>query len=215
MRLNRTYALFLSLGILASTSAALTGCGLSNSDSQMPGHSMPMGDHVTAMDLGPKDAEFELRFIDGMILHHEGAIIMAEAALQNSQRAEMKQLANNIIAAQQGEIEQLQQWRHAWYPEASAEPTMYDAQVERTIAMSAEKQEVMQMDIDLGKADAEFDLRFIDSMIPHHEGALVMAEQALKNSDRTELQQLSEDILASQQVEIEQMTQWKKDWYGS
>jgi len=42
-------------------------------------HSMPMGDtpmadHAMTMDLGPKDAEFDLRFIDGMILHHQGAM---------------------------------------------------------------------------------------------------------------------------------------------
>jgi uncharacterized protein (DUF305 family) len=45
-------------------------------------------------------------------------------------------------------------------------------------------------------------------------GALVMAEQVLKNSDRPELKQLANDILTSQQAEIDQMTQWEKDWYG-
>jgi len=44
-------------------------------------HSMPMGDtpmadHAMTMDLGPKDAEFDLRFIDGMILHHQGAMAL-------------------------------------------------------------------------------------------------------------------------------------------
>jgi uncharacterized protein (DUF305 family) len=80
--------------------------------------------------------------------------------------------------------------------------------------MSGEMQASMRMDGDLGAADDKFDLRFLDGMIPHHKGALVMAEQVLKNSDRPELKQLANDILTSQQTEIDQMTQWKKDWYG-
>ena len=41
-----------------------------------------------------------------------------------------------------------------------------------------------------------------------------MAEQGLENSDRPEIQQVSNDILRTQQVEIDLMNQWKKDWYG-
>ncbi len=167
-----------------------------------------------AMDLGPKDAEFDLRFIDGMILHHQGAIAMAQAVLQNSQREEMKQLAQAVVEAQQDEIDQMKAWRQAWYPNASTEPVMYDAQMGHTMAMTPEMQAAMAMDGDLGKADADFDLRFIDAMIPHHEGALAMAEQVLEKSDRSELRQVAQDILATQQVEIDQMTQWRQAWYG-
>lgn len=239
MRLKPTYALFLSLGMLVSTSAVLAGCN-APSTSQTPDQSAPMGDDMAmddesmpmgdtpmsdgsmtdsmtgsmTMDLGPKDADFDLRFIDGMMLHHQGAINMAETALQNSQRAEMKQLAQEIIAAQQGEMEQMQQWRQAWYPNASADPAMYDAQMGHSMMMSDEMQANMRMDGDLGEADDEFDLRFINAMVAHHEGALEMAEQALKNSDRPEVKQLSEDIVTSQQAEIDQMTEWKKEWYN-
>lgn len=224
MRPKQTYSLLLSLGLLASTAAALSGCSF-RSSSQMPGQNMPtdgssmpmadqMGDQMMTMELGPKDAEFDLRFIDGMMLHHQGAINMSEAALQNSQRPEVKDLAQNIIAAQKGEIAQMQQWRQAWYPDASAEPIMYDASMGHTMAMSDEMQSSMRMDGDLGKSDGEFDLRFINGMIPHHDGALVMAQQALKNSDRPEIQQLSKDILSTQEAEIDLMKQWKKDWYG-
>ncbi|MGB3300780.1 MAG: DUF305 domain-containing protein [Phormidesmis sp.] len=183
---------------------------------QMPGHTMPMGDrlsvenHAMTTDLGPKDAEFDLRFIDGMVLHHEGAIAMAKAVLQNSQRPEMEQLAQNIVAAQQSEIEKMQQWRQAWYPEADAEPMMHDAQMGHTMRMSAEMQAAMRMNSDLGKADDGFDLRFVEGMVPHHEEALVMAEQALKNSDRPEIQQIAQDILTTQQAEIEQMNKLKE-----
>jgi len=67
----------------------------------------------------------------------------------------------------------------------------------------------------LGPADAEYDLRFMDAMIPHHEGAVVMAKDVLAKSKRTEMQQLANNIIASQQTEIDQMKQWRKMWYGN
>ncbi len=219
MRLKQSVGLVLSLGLLASASTFLAGCTASDPVSQTPEQSMPvaddmpMGDHAT-MDLGPKDDEFDLRFVDGMILHHQGAIAMAESALQNSQRAEVKELAQNIIRDQEGEISRMQTWRQAWYPEASAEPIMYDAQMGHTMEMSTEMQSSMRMDGNLGEAGDEFDLRFINGMVPHHDGALAMAEQGLENSDRPEIQQVSNDILRTQQVEIDLMNQWKKDWYS-
>lgn len=61
-------------------------------------------------------------------------------------------------------------------------------------------------------ADAGFDLRFLDAMIPHHEGAVVMAKEALAKSKRPEVKKLAQNIIASQQVEIKEMQGWKKAW---
>jgi uncharacterized protein (DUF305 family) len=66
---------------------------------------------------------------------------------------------------------------------------------------------------DLGAADDQFDLRFLNAMIPHHQGAVTMAQQALEKSDRPEVKKLAQDIVDSQQKEIDQMNQWKKAWY--
>jgi uncharacterized protein (DUF305 family) len=170
-------------------------------------------DHAS-MDLGPADETFDLRFIDAMLLHHQGAVEMAEEALQKSDRAEMQELAQDIIAAQQTEIAQMQQWRQAWYPDAGDDPVMYHAEMGHMMPMSQEMKSSMMMSMDLGPADDEFDLRFINAMIPHHEGALVMAEEALQKSDRPEVQELAQAILDTQQVEIDQMQQWRQDWYG-
>jgi uncharacterized protein (DUF305 family) len=149
-----------------------------------------------------------------MLLHHQGAVEMAEEALQKSDRAEMQELAQDIIAAQQTEIAQMQQWRQAWYPDAGDDPVMYHAEMGHMMPMSQEMKSSMMMSMDLGPADDEFDLRFINAMIPHHEGALVMAEEALQKSDRPEVQELAQAILDTQQVEIDQMQQWRQDWYG-
>jgi uncharacterized protein (DUF305 family) len=139
------------------------------------------------MDLGAADANYDLRFIDGMIPHHEGAVVMAKEALQKSQRPEIKKLANEIIKAQDKEIKELKQWRKGWYPQALNEPQAWNAQMKHMMAMSPEQMKMMRMDIDLGTADAEFDLRFINAMIPHHEGAVMMAKDALNKSKRSHL----------------------------
>lgn len=72
------------------------------------------------MDMGPMavadgSAPFDQRFIEAMIPHHEGAIMMARDALENTQRQEIKDLAQAIITAQESEIAQMRQWLQEWY----------------------------------------------------------------------------------------------------
>lgn len=59
------------------------------------------------------------------------------------------------------------------------------------------------------------DRHFIEQMIPHHEGAIEMAELAKKRSQRKEILSLAEAIIESQSVEIIQMKDWYKDWFGT
>ncbi len=67
---------------------------------------------------------------------------------------------------------------------------------------------------DLGSADSNYDLRFINAMMEHHEGAVVMAQDALKKSKRPEVQKLAKEIISAQQQEIAQMKTWRKEWYN-
>lgn len=177
--------------------------------------SMPM-DHgsMANMNLGPADKDLDLRFIDGMIPHHEGAVAMAQEALQKSNRPEIKQLAQAIIGAQEKEISQLKEWRTAWYPNAGDQPMLYSAEMGHMMPMTEEIRSSMMMNGDLGAADEQFDLRFINAMIPHHQGAIDMAKQALEKSNRPEIKELAQNIINSQQQEINQMEQWQKAWYG-
>ncbi|MBC7836638.1 DUF305 domain-containing protein [Acetobacteraceae bacterium] len=72
-------------------------------------------DGMTA-DLENKEgAEFEQAFIDGMIVHHEGAVAMAQMVLEKTQRPELVQLANDIISAQTREINMMRGWLKSWY----------------------------------------------------------------------------------------------------
>jgi uncharacterized protein (DUF305 family) len=165
------------------------------------------------MDIGPADANYDLRFIDSMIPHHQGALVMAQEVLQKSKRPELIKLAKSIITEQNKEIAQMKQWRKQWYPKASATPIMWHSEMKHEMAMTAEHKQSMMMSMSLGKADAGFDRRFLDAMIPHHQGAVTMSKDSLQKSQRPELQKLAQRIVTSQQSEIDLMTKWRQKWY--
>ena len=218
----KTGFLALTLGAIA-TSSVLNACTSAQNQAQAPSPaatdagSMQGMDHSSmgkmAMNMGPADADFDLRFVDAMTPHHQGAVQMAKEAQQKSKRPEIQKLAADIIKAQDKEINQMKQWRQAWYPKASAEPVAYNSKMGRSMPMSQDQMKGMMMNVDLGAADAQFDLRFLNAMIPHHEGAVVMAQDALSKSKRPEIKKLAQEIIASQKIEIKQMQQWKQAWY--
>jgi len=59
------------------------------------------------------------------------------------------------------------------------------------------------------------DERFIDAMVPHHQGAVEMARVALDNAEHERLVQLSEDIVTTQQAEIEDLKSIKQEEFGT
>ncbi|MEH2170497.1 MAG: DUF305 domain-containing protein [Nostoc sp.] len=213
--------LALTFSAIASGGGLITGCGTaSQNQSQAPketatnANDKQMMNHSMGMDLGPADANFDLRFIDAMIPHHQGAVEMAKEAQVKSKRPEIKKLADNIIKSQNQEITQMKQWRQAWYAKAGDKPMAYNSQMGHTMEMSSDQMQTMMMSQDLGAADAEFDLRFINAMIPHHEGAVTMAKDVLSKSKRPEIKQLAQEIIKAQNTEIKQMQQWRKTWYN-
>ncbi|HVM19504.1 MAG TPA: DUF305 domain-containing protein [Egibacteraceae bacterium] len=58
--------------------------------------------------------EFDLMFLDMMIRHHQGAVDMAEQVIDEGENAQVADLANRIIDAQQAEIQQMEVWREEW-----------------------------------------------------------------------------------------------------
>ncbi len=232
LNLKNTFLAFGFVAIASLASGVLTACSTPAQENQVQApnptatdasdkqmnhnngmnHSSGMN-HNMSMDLGPADANFDLRFIDAMTPHHQGATEMAKQAQQKSKRSEIKKLADNIIKAQNQEIAQMKQWRQAWYPKTGDKPMAYDASSKQIREMSSEQMQGMMMNMDLGTADAEFDLRFINAMIPHHEGAVTMAKDALNKSKRPEIKKFAQEIINSQDTEISQMKQWHQAWY--
>ena len=177
----------------------LAACGAAQTSTAPTTDAMAGMDHSTAMPgMSDSDAPYDAQFIANMTLHHEGAVVMARQALTQAERPEIKDLANAIITAQEGEIAQLKAWRTAWYPELAATP--------------ATTMDMGPMEVPTGATP--FDQRFIEAMIPHHQSALMMAQDALQNAERPEIKDLATGIITAQEGEIAQMRQWLKDWYG-
>jgi len=174
--------------------------------------------------------EFDLMFIDMMIVHHQGAIEMADVALERGEHQEIRDLAQSIISSQQAEIDQMRMWRDAWYPGAAAMPMeqmtgmMGDMTHSMPAVMGSPASEMGDMGNMMGMMDPhadrralcstteDFDTAFITMMIPHHESAVVMAQVALKMATHPEIKQLAQEIIDAQQTEIAQMQTWLATW---
>jgi uncharacterized protein (DUF305 family) len=59
------------------------------------------------------------------------------------------------------------------------------------------------------------DKAFIDAMVPHHQGAIEMARVALRNAEHEEIQELSRNIVSTQQSEIEELKSIKQEEFGT
>jgi uncharacterized protein (DUF305 family) len=71
-------------------------------------------DDMTASLKGKKGDAFDETFLSEMIVHHQGAIDMAELAKENANHQEIKDLAEEIISAQTNEIEMMKNWQDKW-----------------------------------------------------------------------------------------------------
>jgi uncharacterized protein (DUF305 family) len=145
------------------------------------------------------------RFIEEMIVHHEGAIEMATVALEKSTRPEVLSLAQGIIAAQTKEIADMRTWYRDWFQSEVPAPL----EGSHTMHMQG-----MVGDMEKLRAAKDFDSEFVSQMIVHHEMAIMMAQMLQSTTERAEMKSLADNIISSQQNEIESMRTWLKAWYS-
>jgi hypothetical protein len=68
---------------------------------------------------GKTGDDFDKAFLSEMIVHHQGAVKMAEAVLTSSTRPELLKLANDIISAQNTESQMMSTWQNTWFKPAN------------------------------------------------------------------------------------------------
>jgi len=150
-----------------------------------------------------------------MPMHHSMAIQMAQMATDEAEHKAIRTTARNIIKSQRREVEQLMKIaeRLGIPPSATHGHTQMMEDLDALGLTMAEAGMNMKMD---GLMDADpFDRRFIDMMIPHHQGAIRMAQAELKRGKSSELREIARDVVTAQTKEIRQMNRWRAQWYGS
>jgi uncharacterized protein (DUF305 family) len=201
-------------------------------------------------------APYDLRFLDEMIAHHEGAIISVQTMITNSTHPELRDLGNHIVTTQQQQIDQMLAWREQWYPGAPALNIaslnmgmdmmsggliggwMMGRSVLTDTGSIAPYSGMMSggwmmggranltpgtnqgSDGGYGMMGGRFvsgdvaDRMFLRMMIPHHQLAIDMAQDALLNAQHPELKTLAQSIISGQSAEITEMEGYLKTWYG-
>lgn len=184
---------------------------ISNSN-QVNHNSMPNQNAMTnhehgSMQSAPdaKNAPYDLQFLDTMITHHQGAVDMAKMADGKTENTELKKFAAQIVADQNKEINQMKEWREKWF---NGKPPATNMEMEG-MADSMKTMDMSKLGAARGK---DFDLIFVEQMIPHHQGAIVMAREALQNAEHAEIKTLAQQINKAQETEIKMMEKWKMNW---
>jgi len=145
---------------------------------------------------------YDVQFLDTMIAHHDGAIEMAKGAATKAGNAELKIFAAKILNDQTNEVGEMKKWRSQWYAQTPAAMNMEMA----GMADSMKNMNMPKLNQATGK---DYDLEFVNQMIPHHEGAIVMAREALTKAEHAEIKTLANKIIQAQEAEIKQMQGFK------
>ena len=198
----------------ANTNTNMAGHDMSNMNhnmsnmnhdmSNMSGHDMMNMNS----DPGAAEAPYDLQFLDSMIHHHNGAIMMAKMVLGKTERPELKAFAQKVIDDQSKEIDYMKQLREQWY---AGKPQAVNMEMPGMVGgmkiMTGEHMKEMDQ-----MPPAHFDDHFLNMMIAHHEGAVTMSKDAEKKAEHPEIKQLAQKIIQAQGPEIEQMKKWKELW---
>ena len=171
-----------------------------------PGKPSQVIDARQASDLSQlKYTPAEIQFVQGMIGHHMQALEMTELLPSRTAGGDMQLLAKRIQISQADEIDMMREWLksrgatlpdpHAHHaPNAALMPGMLNpAEMQRLAAAKGE----------------EFERLFLEFMIRHHDGALVMVEElfgAAGAGQQSDIYSFASDVEADQRMEIERMS---------
>jgi uncharacterized protein (DUF305 family) len=216
----------------SSSAAATTTSAAGGSTTSTPG-AMMSGTGSAMMPAGPSAADAQhnaadLAFAQQMIVHHQGAIEMADLVPSRADSQQVKDLAARIKAAQGPEIDQMQGWLITWaaaMPSSSGTSSSEDTSgMDHGMSGMGKEGEMtsggvttamsmpgMMSDADMQQLTAasgtEFDRLFLQQMIVHHQGALEMADTELAQGSSAAALALAQSIKTSQTAEITEMQQ--------
>ena len=188
-----------SAALAVAAALILVGCANTTDSGSMPG--MNHGSDSSAST----EADFnnaDVMFAQMMIPHHEQAIEMADMLLaKDGIDSDIVTLAEDIKAAQQPEIDQMEEWLQAWGADMGDMGGMGGMGHDDGM-MSDDYMAAFQ-----DATGAEASRLFLEQMIEHHEGAIDMAQNEVDNGQNADAIDMAESIIDTQTAEIAQMEQ--------
>jgi uncharacterized protein (DUF305 family) len=192
-------------GAAITTAFVLAACGsTSGGHGSMPG----MGNGASSPAGGASAAfnDADVTFAQLMIPHHRQAVDMAALADTRATDPQVKQLAGQVKAAQDPEIQTMTGWLTAWGKPTTAPSGMPGMDMG---GASHGAMPGMMADADMAKLKAasgkDFDKQFCTMMIAHHQGAIQMARQEQTAGANPDAKALAGRIITGQQAEIDTM----------
>ena len=161
-------------------------------------------------DTGLKHTRADVLFMQGMITHHAQALEMARLVPTRSKLETLHRLAERIDVSQKDEIRLIQRWlgdRKESAPNPDSSHRSHDAAGTGDTLMPGmlSAEEMGQL---AAARDTEFDRRFLELMIRHHEGALTMVAKLFGSpgaGQESEIFRFASDVDADQRAEIRRM----------
>lgn len=147
-------------------------------------------------------------FMQGMIGHHAQALDMAALVPDRALNPSLRLLAERITVSQQDEIALMRRWlRNRGHPVPYEDAHVHAALAAGHGAPIPGMLTREQLDQLAAASGASFDRLFLESMIRHHEGALLMVGQLMASERSLDAQTFSfvSDIDADQRAEIRRM----------
>jgi uncharacterized protein (DUF305 family) len=158
-----------------------------------------------------EDKPFDLQFIDQMTMHHEGAIMSSEHMISDSERPELRRLAESIQKSQSEQIKQMQGFRKEWYANAEQTFGMPAGMMDQMMGDGTAMREMMGGSMQEMMGGDVTDEMFLRMMIPHHQMGVDMGEKALQEAEHPEIKKLVQKIIDEQSAEIELMQGYLED----
>lgn len=146
----------------------------------------------------------DVKFMQGMIHHHAQALDMTELIPSRTATEDMKKLGLRITLSQADEIKMMQRWLQARGQEVTSEHAHHMPGAPMMPGMLSKE----EMDRLAAAKGLEFDRLWLDGMIKHHMGALVMVEDLVSQpgaAQESEMFAFASDIVADQKMEIDRM----------
>jgi uncharacterized protein (DUF305 family) len=149
-------------------------------------------------------------FVVLMVPHHQGAIDMAAVELKYGTDPTVRALAAGVAAGQQPEIDQMTAWQKTRPATVTPAAATVPAGAEPAAYSAANDAMMNGMMGDSMAHSGNADVDFVKMMIPHHQGAIDMANVELKFGHDPQIQALAHNIVVAQTAEIAQMNAWLK-----